>query len=119
MAEIGDKLISVSINEWDLRHGKLNPIINEYKIKEKNGYTLWLSHETKHGCFHSREETLDKVQCEYWDGEYTYYSDSVTQDEKSLVLNIINEFKEDINAEIRNLQSIKTDIDKKYKEFFK
>lgn len=117
MAEVGDKLIKVTINDWDLRRGILNPRITELQIKEKRGYSLWLTHETIHGCFHSREEELDKVICEYDDGEYLYYIDSVSKDAKSLVLDILNEFKEDIDAEINNLQDIKNNIDKKYEEF--
>lgn len=72
MAKVGDKLIKVTINDTDLVRGVLNPRITELKIKEKRGYSLWLTHETIHDCFHSREEKLDKVICEYDNGEYIY-----------------------------------------------
>lgn len=117
MAEVGDKLIKVTINDTDLRRGVLNPRITELKIEEKIGYSLWASHESIHGWFHSRDEKLDKVICEYDDGEYLYCIDSVSKDTKSLVLDILNEFKEDIDAEINDLQDIKNNIDKKYEEF--
>lgn len=117
MAEVGDILIKVTIKDSDLRRGVLNPRITKLKINEKRGYSLWLTHETISGCFHSREEELDKVICEYDDGEYFYYIDSVSKNEKTLILDILNEFKEDIDAEIRNLESITKTIGEKYKEF--